>query len=443
VIIGLGAATQLSYYYVMGELVPMKYRLAGNAFCYLFTVPGSGIAPAVANSFILYHPSVGWRGCYYILIGVNTLALLCWVFFYHPPTFHMKHGDDSKLKYVKDFDYTGTLLYAGGLVSSKLRVSFPRTFKCTYETQLILLMGLNWGGSVWPWASAHVIATIVVGFVALCVFVLWESFGKLKEPLVPMHLFRNRGWNAATIVSGLGASIYYAFAIVWPQMVVILYSDDGKPMDGPWLSSLVGLCIVLGEIVGGFCAKSIGKLKYQCFVTLLLGGIFFACKLIDNIHVAVSTTSTDICPGVATCTPNTRARAAALVSFGVFFIGWTESLAITMVTLTAKDQTQLGSASGVAGSIRFLISSISATVYTVILTNRLAQTIPAFVIPAVVNAGLPASSAGDFIAAFSNSSLFADIPNITPTIIAVGTVAYKEANASAYRTVFLVSTSIA
>jgi MFS family permease len=124
VIIGLGAATQLSYYYVMGELVPMKYRLAGNAFCYLFTVPGSGIAPAVANSFILYHPSVGWRGCYYILIGVNTLALLCWVFFYHPPTFHMKHGDDSKLKYVKDFDYAGTVLYAGGLVSSKLRVSF-------------------------------------------------------------------------------------------------------------------------------------------------------------------------------------------------------------------------------------------------------------------------------------------------------------------------------
>jgi hypothetical protein len=108
-----------------------------------------------------------------------------------------------------------------------------------------------------------------------------------------------------------------------------------------------------------------------------------------------------------------------------------------MVTLTAKDQTQLGSASGVAGSIRFLISSISATVYTVILTNRLAKTIPAFVIPAVVNAGLPASSAGDFIADFSNSSLFADISNITPNIIAVGTVAYKEANASAYRTVFL------
>lgn len=143
-------------------------------------------------------------------------------------------------------------------------------------------MGLNWGGSVYPWSSAHVIATIVVGVVALVLFVLWESFAKLKEPLVPMHLFRNRPWNAATIVSGLGASIYYAFAIVWPQMVVVLYSDEGSPMSGPWLSSLVGLCIVLGEIVGGFCAKWIGHLKYQCFVCLFIGGIFFGCKIPRN-----------------------------------------------------------------------------------------------------------------------------------------------------------------
>ena len=149
-------------------------------------------------------------------------------------------------------------------------------------------------------------------------------------------------------------------------------------------------------------------------------------------------TLTDIFVGVATCTPDTKGRAAALVSFGVFFIGWTESLAITIVTLTAKNQNELGSASGVAGSIRFLISSIAATVYTVILSNRLAQTISAQVIPAVVNAGLPKSSVADFLAAFSvGSNAFAKIPNITPEIIAIGTRAYQEANASAFRTVFL------
>ena len=76
-------------------------------------------------------------------------------------------------------------------------------------------MGLNWGGSVHPWKSAHVIATIVIGFLALIGFVCWQGFMRLKEPLMPLHIFRNRGWVLATVVSGLGASMFYAFAVVW------------------------------------------------------------------------------------------------------------------------------------------------------------------------------------------------------------------------------------
>ncbi|EON97829.1 putative trichothecene efflux pump protein [Phaeoacremonium minimum UCRPA7] len=319
-IIGIAAATQLSYYYVMGELVPMKYRLAGNAFCYIFTIPGSGVAPPVAHALLLHSPNVGWRGCYYILIGINGASFLCWFFFYHPPTFRMKHGNNASLmRYIKDFDYIGTLLYTGGL--------------------LILIMGLNWGGSVYAWKSAHVIATIVAGFVGLVLFVLWECFVNLKEPLVPMRYFRNRGWDASVILSGLGASVYYAFAIVWPSMVSVMYGKTDDPMYGAWLSAFVGLFIIMGQIVGGFLGKSIGYLKWQCVVGIIIGAVCFG--------------------SVATCTPDTRARASALVSIGVFSIGWTEGLAITIVTLSASEQEHLGSASGVAGSIRFFICNYS------------------------------------------------------------------------------------
>ncbi|KAF2737378.1 MFS general substrate transporter [Polyplosphaeria fusca] len=396
-IMGIAAATQLSYFYVMGELVPMKYRLAGNAFCYLFCIPGSGVAPVISTSFIQYQPSVGWRGCYYVLIGINTASFLCWFFFYHPPTFHMKHGQNASLvKYIKQFDYAGTTLYTGGL--------------------LIFMMGLSWGGTVYPWASASVIATIVVGLVALVVFVLYESFMNLKEPLVPMHLFSNYGWNASVLLTGLGASVYYAFAIVWPSMVAVLYSDGGV-MSSAWLSCLVGLCITLGQIVGGFAGKSIGHLKWQAVFCFVIGGICFG--------------------SMASCGVGTQVRASCLLSFGIFFVGWGEGLAITIVTLAAKDQFALGTASGLAGSIRFLISSIASTVYTVILSNRLAQTIPAQVPPAVINAGLPASSVADFIAAFSvGAAAFEKVPGVTQEIMAVGTAAYQHANADAYRTIF-------
>ncbi|KAF2020247.1 MFS general substrate transporter [Aaosphaeria arxii CBS 175.79] len=397
-IMGIAAATQLSYFYVMGELVPMKYRLAGNAFCYLFCIPGSGVAPVISNAFILYQPSVGWRGCYYVLIGINAASFLCWFLFYHPPTFHMKHGENaSVVKYIKQFDYVGTALYTGGL--------------------LILMMGLSWGGSVHPWKSAYVIATLVVGFMSLVAFVCWETFMDLKEPLVPMHIFKNYSWNAAVILTGLGASVYYAFAIVWPSMVAVLYADGG-PMTAAWLSALVGLCITIGQIVGGFSGKKIGYLKWQCVVGITLGSLFFAT--------------------MATCGVGTMARASALLSFGVFFVGWTEGAAITIVTLAAQDQFALGTSAGVAGSIRFLISSIAATVFSTVLSNRLAATIAAQVPPAVTAAGLPGSSIASFIAAFAvGPDAFKAVPGITPEILAAGTAAYQHANADAYRTVFL------
>jgi cellobiose-specific phosphotransferase system component IIC len=200
-------------------------------------------------------------------------------------------------------------------------------------------------------------------------------------------------------------------------MVGTLYAD-GNPMHGAWLSSLVGLLIVLGEIIGGFCAKAIGHVKWQCTVTIMLGGIFFGC--------------------VATCTPDTKNRAAALVSLGVFFIGWAESLAITMVTLTAKNQNELGSASGVAGSIRFLISSVAATVYSVILKNRLTETISSQVPAALTKAGLPASSVPEFIAALAvGPAAIANVTGVNPSITAIGTRSYQDASADAYRTVFL------
>jgi hypothetical protein len=203
------------------------------------------------------------------------------------------------------------------------------------------MMGLSWGGSVHSWASASVIATIVIGFVALVAFILWECFVELKEPLVPMHIFSNYSWNASVLLTGLGASVYYAFAIVWPSMVAVLYSDGGV-MTSAALSSFVGLFITIGQIVGGFAGKKIGHLKWQCVIGITLGAICFG--------------------SMATCGVGTKARASALVGVGVFFIGWTEGAAITIVTLAAKDQFALGTSAGVAGSIRFLISSIASTV---------------------------------------------------------------------------------
>jgi Fungal trichothecene efflux pump (TRI12) len=141
---------------------------------------------------------------------------------------------------------------------------------------------------------------------------------------------------------------------------------------------------------------------------------------------------------VATCTPDTRTRACGLVAAGSFCIAWTESLAVTALTLTTPDQSELGTAGGIGGSIRFLITSISTTVYNVVLANRQAVEVPKRVTAAVMASGLPASSVASFIKALAvGPTAFAKIPGITPGIIAAGAHAYKEANSASFQTVFL------
>jgi len=53
-LIGLAASTQLSFSFVSNELVPMKYRFVTNAWLYIWTVPISGLGPAVSKAFVLY-----------------------------------------------------------------------------------------------------------------------------------------------------------------------------------------------------------------------------------------------------------------------------------------------------------------------------------------------------------------------------------------------------
>ncbi|KIW76453.1 hypothetical protein Z517_11199 [Fonsecaea pedrosoi CBS 271.37] len=394
-LVGLAASTQVSYFYVTAELIPQKYRFLGNAIMYVFMIPGGAFAPAIANSCILHTPG-GWHSTFYIVIAIQAAALFCWVAFYRPPTFEMKHRDKTRREYLVKFDYIGTALFAGGL--------------------LCFLLGLSWGGAVHPWKSAHVLATIIVGGVSLIVFALWELFARLEEPLVPITLLASGPWTAAVVTSGIGASLYYALTIVWPSMVAIVYPSGDLITDG-LRASIVGACWVSGEIVSGIVAKPVGRIKLQCIVTLTLAGVLLGC--------------------MATSDPDSSTRATVLLSFSCFLAGYVEGLSLTITTLALEDQQQMGAGCGFGGSIRFTITTVATTIYTVVLSARLSATIPDQVPPALVSAGLPASSVATFIGSLASGQSLADIPGVTASIIAAGIRAYRSANADAYRTVFL------
>jgi len=76
-----------------------------------------------------------------------------------------------------------------------------------------------------------------------------------------MHIFENGNWTAAVVLLGLGAGVYYAFAIVWPQQAAVLYAKPGDQMYTGYLSCLIGVGFITGQVLAGLLARSIGKVN--------------------------------------------------------------------------------------------------------------------------------------------------------------------------------------
>jgi MFS family permease len=79
VLIGFSAAVQQSFGFVLGEIVPMKWRFYATAYIYTCCLPWSGFGPAIAYSLIQVGKHT-WRSCYYLFIGIDALTIALYYF---------------------------------------------------------------------------------------------------------------------------------------------------------------------------------------------------------------------------------------------------------------------------------------------------------------------------------------------------------------------------
>ncbi|OAL32577.1 hypothetical protein AYO20_07887 [Fonsecaea nubica] len=394
-LIGLAAPAQTCYNVILGELVPMKHRYTMSGVVFLFAGVPTAFSAAISQGLV-QNTAAGWRSVYYMVIALNAAAFFGFLLCYHPPTFEMKHGRESKAKYVRNFDIGGSFLFIAGLST--------------------LLMGLLWGGQRYPWKSAAVIASIVLGTVCLIALYFYESLVPLKEPLFPKHIFKNGEWLAAIAVLGLAASAFYGFSLIWPGMVSTLYATESETINNLTMS-LPGLGVGTGGILGSVLAKLYKRTKILATVSFAIGGILLAC--------------------LATCTPDSRSQAIGLLFCGAVCLGVVETITIAMATLLVVDQRDIGIAGNLGTCSRVSISAVCSAIYTSVLSSRLSTTIGNQVPPALTAAGLDPESIPQFITALTTGTSMNDVPGVTASIIEAGTTAYKWASSDAYRTVSL------
>lgn len=140
---------------------------------------------------------------------------------------------------------------------------------------LMLLMGLQFGGTSYPWNSATVICLIVFGFVTLAIFGVLENW-VAKYPVIPTHIYASRSNLACLVVCLLHGLMFTEVMYFMPTYFQAVLGATPL-LSGVWLLALsagVGICAA----TSGIYLKKTGRYKdpiYAGFVLAVLGtGLF-------------------------------------------------------------------------------------------------------------------------------------------------------------------------
>ncbi|KAI1772127.1 fungal trichothecene efflux pump-domain-containing protein [Hypoxylon cercidicola] len=288
----------------------------------------------------------------------------------------------TKRQLPKQLDYAGIFMWTAGFT--------------------LLLMGVSWGGSIYPWKSAATISSIVIGVVLLVALFVYEGYAKLEYLAIPVQFFANRGFISLVACATVAA--------VWPQQVQALYTKMSRMAVG-------SLATALGQAFGGFFVKRGGNVRYWI--------IFSTFPMVAFVGACTS------------LTPETLNAGIAFTMIGPFFVGNTEVCTLALAPLFCRP-VDIGLASGLLASIRSAGGSVAVAVYSSILSNSLATTVPANIGPATIDAGFAAEKDPALAAAVIGNKLAA-FPGLTDSVMAAVAAVVPTAYAQAFRTVYLAS----
>ncbi len=99
--------------------------------------------------------AAGWRNIFWIQAGFFAATVIGLGLFYHPK----KESDFPKMSFKK-------LVWACDPIGSLLFIL----------SATLMLLALDWAGTVYPWHNAHVVAPLTIGLVSMIAFGL---YGKL------------------------------------------------------------------------------------------------------------------------------------------------------------------------------------------------------------------------------------------------------------------------
>ncbi|KAK0932763.1 hypothetical protein LTR29_015669 [Friedmanniomyces endolithicus] len=223
----------------ISDLFSMRERVLYLGLTEVLWAIAGGIGPLIGGAFTQL---VTWRWCFWVnlpICGTTFVLLFCFLDVHNPRT-----GFSEGLAAI---DWFGTLSILGVII--------------------MLLLGLDFGGAVFPWSSPTVICLIVFGIVMIGVFLFSEE--KLaKYPLIPLSMFKDPS-NLAIFIIGATQGMCYIPA----EYYLPLYFQSAKQAS-PLRSGVLILPITVCEgafgILSGVMMHQTGRYREVMWAGVLL-----------------------------------------------------------------------------------------------------------------------------------------------------------------------------
>lgn len=231
-----GAVLPLSIGIVRDELPRNRVGVTIGLLSAIFGV-GAGVGIVAAGPIV---QNLSWNWLFWFPLALVVIALLGVIF-------GMK---ESPVRTPGRLDVVGALILSVSLVSILLAIS---------------------NGAEWEWGNYKTVGLLVIGAVALVVFIVVEL--RVKEPLVDVRLFKIRGvWTANIVALAFGFAMFGTFVLVPTllQLPTIVGYGFGKSVSeaGLFLLPTVGAMVVFGP-VAGILVRKVGPKT-----PMLIGGLF-------------------------------------------------------------------------------------------------------------------------------------------------------------------------
>ncbi|KAI9735349.1 MAG: hypothetical protein M1818_006544 [Claussenomyces sp. TS43310] len=393
IFIGFASACQQLAWSALGEMVPKKYRGFAIGLFETCCLPPAAFGPVMANAMALH---ATWRWVYWVPFILNTIGVIMIFLFYRPQNQYIREEGRTTLQEIGDLDWVGFFLYGSGI--------------------LLFLLGISFGGSLWPWKSAGPIAMIVIGLVLVICFGFWEAYYDQVFPFFPPAVLGDlRGVSFVLIGTFLYGMLYYSTAVLWPQQIQALYSTNLITVG--WFASVLGMCGIVASPVFGYLF-TFGHARWLFTFIIALATVASGCMAIVS--------------------PSTRIASAVLVGLEGVSVGGGMIVATAMVQM-AVDHEYIGIVTALAVAVRNLGGAVGTVIYVSIFTGQLKHFITTKVAMPLAYAGVPFQDLAGVVGALTGMAPTSALASLTPAQLELAVTGVKSAYSSAFRVVYLAS----